>query len=168
MSLAIYAAPFNEDNNKSKITSKVNSKRVTNLLNKIHGSVEDEGNNLVDFAPPPHPTSSGVQKTVEKEGFASKQVPEYTEVYNNDSGIYQMYQIPQTDNNNYHTGNEQISKLAPNDNIDEKLNTILKLLNDQQDYKTENVVEEIILYSFFGIFIIYLVDSFKRVGKYTR
>jgi hypothetical protein len=29
-------------------------------------------------------------------------------------------------------------------------------------------MEEVVLYSFLGIFIIYIVDSFTRIGKYTR
>jgi hypothetical protein len=42
------------------------------------------------------------------------------------------------------------------------------LLEEQQDEKTSHVTEEVILYSFLGIFMIFIVDSFSRVGKYTR
>jgi hypothetical protein len=45
---------------------------------------------------------------------------------------------------------------------------MINLLEDQQDERTNNVTEEVVLYSFLGIFIIFLVDSFARVGKYTR
>jgi len=50
----------------------------------------------------------------------------------------------------------------------EKLNYMINLLEDQQDQKTGNVTEEVVLYSFLGIFIIFVVDSFARVGKYVR
>jgi hypothetical protein len=50
----------------------------------------------------------------------------------------------------------------------QKLNYMIHLLEEQQDQKTNNVTEEIILYSFLGIFIIFVVDSFARVGKYVR
>lgn len=50
----------------------------------------------------------------------------------------------------------------------EKLNYMIHLLEEQQDEKTGHVVEELILYSFLGIFIIFIVDSFARAGKYTR
>jgi hypothetical protein len=50
----------------------------------------------------------------------------------------------------------------------EKLNYMIHLLEEQQDERTNNVTEEVILYSFLGIFIIFIVDSFARVGKYTR
>jgi hypothetical protein len=45
---------------------------------------------------------------------------------------------------------------------------MINLLEEKQDEKTNNVTEEIILYSFLGIFIIFIVDSFARVGKYVR
>jgi high-affinity K+ transport system ATPase subunit B len=45
---------------------------------------------------------------------------------------------------------------------------MISLLEDQQDEKTNNVAEEVVLYSFLGIFIIFVVDSFARVGKYVR
>jgi len=50
----------------------------------------------------------------------------------------------------------------------QKLNYMINLLEEQQDEKTNNVMEEVVLYSFLGIFIIFVVDSFARVGKYVR
>ena len=50
----------------------------------------------------------------------------------------------------------------------EKLNYMIHLLEEQKDEKTGHVIEEVILYSFLGVFIIFIIDSFARVGKYTR
>jgi hypothetical protein len=50
----------------------------------------------------------------------------------------------------------------------QKLNYMINLLEDQQDERTNNVTEEVVLYSFLGIFIIFVVDSFAKVGKYIR
>ena len=50
----------------------------------------------------------------------------------------------------------------------EKLNYMIHLLEEQKDEKTGHVMEEVILYSFLGVFIIFIIDSFARVGKYTR
>jgi hypothetical protein len=50
----------------------------------------------------------------------------------------------------------------------QKLNYMIHLLEEKQDEKTNNVTEEIVLYSFLGIFIIFIVDSFARIGKYVR
>jgi hypothetical protein len=54
------------------------------------------------------------------------------------------------------------------DNIMEKLNYMINLLEENHDERTGNVTEEVVLYSFLGIFIIFIADSFARVGKYTR
>lgn len=50
----------------------------------------------------------------------------------------------------------------------EKLNYMIHLLEEQQEEKTSNVTEELILYMFLGVFVIFVVDSFARAGKYTR
>ena len=55
-----------------------------------------------------------------------------------------------------------------NDLLLQKLNYMINLLEQSQDERTNNVTEEIVLYSFLGIFIIFIVDSFVRVGKYVR
>jgi hypothetical protein len=45
---------------------------------------------------------------------------------------------------------------------------MIHLLEEQQNEKTNNITEEFILYTFLGVFIIFVVDSFARSGKYTR
>jgi F0F1-type ATP synthase assembly protein I len=42
------------------------------------------------------------------------------------------------------------------------------MLEAQQNEKTSHITEEFILYTFLGVFIIFVVDSFARSGKYTR
>ncbi len=55
-----------------------------------------------------------------------------------------------------------------NEMLIEKLNYMINLLEEQQDQKTGSVTEEVVLYSFLGVFIIFIVDSFTKVGKYVR
>jgi hypothetical protein len=50
----------------------------------------------------------------------------------------------------------------------QKMNYMITLLEDQQDERTNNVTEEVVLYSFLGIFIIFIADTFVRAGKYVR
>jgi hypothetical protein len=52
--------------------------------------------------------------------------------------------------------------------ITEKMNYIIYLLEQQQHEETHHVTEEFILYTFLGVFVIYIVDSFSRSGKYIR
>jgi hypothetical protein len=54
------------------------------------------------------------------------------------------------------------------DKLMEKINYMIHLLEEQQNEKTNNVTEEFILYSFLGIFMIFIVDSFTKAGKYVR
>ena len=54
------------------------------------------------------------------------------------------------------------------DELLEKLNYMIHLLEETKDEKTGHVMEEIILFSFLGVFIIFIVDSFARVSKYER
>ena len=42
------------------------------------------------------------------------------------------------------------------------------MLEEQKNVKTDNIMEELILYTFLGVFVIFVVDSFARAGKYTR
>ena len=62
----------------------------------------------------------------------------------------------------------QAAAQGEQDALLQKLNYMIHLLEEKQDEKTNNVMEEVILYSFLGIFIIFVVDSFARVGKYVR
>lgn len=54
------------------------------------------------------------------------------------------------------------------DDLIKKLNYMIHLLEEQHDEKTSNVTEELVLYLFLGVFVIFVVDSFARAGKYTR
>ena len=103
----------------------------------------------------------GDKKTVEE--YYKKMLPGYNP--NN-----QNVQNSNPSNRLYHRMNyDQASNVAPTqDVLLQKLNYMITLLEDQQDEKTNNVTEEVVLYSFLGIFIIFIVDSFAKVGKYVR
>jgi len=66
--------------------------------------------------------------------------------------------------------NQSSSELPdqPKGELMEKINYIIDLLEDQQDYKTNSIFEDLILYAFLGIFVIFIVDSFSKSGKYVR
>jgi hypothetical protein len=46
----------------------------------------------------------------------------------------------------------------------EKLNYIIHMLEEKKDEKSGHVIEELVLYCFLGIFIIFVVDTFARSG----
>ena len=97
--------------------------------------------------------------------------------YMNDKAVEKYYKnlIPNYNHSVYKTPYyNPVAAAEPNTNTENynslvnKLNYMINLLEDQQDEKTNNVTEEVVLYSFLGIFIIFIVDSFARVGKYVR
>ena len=169
-------------NANAKGSTKSNS-NVEALMQKIHNSGGDYGDNNDDdddddssgkFQPMvQYPDSVGIERMdnqhsmnneeydslandAEKEGFT--QLPsEYAKQY------YQQY-VPY-----YNQSSDDSSPNGANkDELLNKLNQVIYLLEEQQDEKTGRVTEELILYSFLGIFIIFIVDSFARVGKYVR
>jgi hypothetical protein len=148
---------YTEDNIQKKVDfNKVN--QVMKAMNNLPTQHED--NYLGDFQPLPPPISSGVQSTILRENMSSMTsmptdyIPPAPPIYSNLS------------NQNYY--NNHVSQTPEKDVLMDKLNYMIHLLEEQQDEKTGNVTEEVILYSFLGIFIIFIVDSFYYVGKYTR
>lgn len=102
--------------------------------------------------------------------------------YGNDNNAEEYYRkmLPGYNNPNnrqYYNSKSQQNSPPVTSNMDgnfnnelllQKINYMINLLEEQQDEKTNNVTEEVVLYSFLGIFIIFVVDSFARVGKYVR
>jgi hypothetical protein len=102
--------------------------------------------------------------------------------YGNDNNAEEYYKkmLPGYNNPNnrqYYNSKSQQNSPPVTSNMDgnfnnelllQKINYMINLLEEQQDEKTNNVTEEVVLYSFLGIFIIFVVDSFARVGKYVR
>ena len=87
---------------------------------------------------------------------SAPQIPSYAKQY---PFKYQMQDNTVNSQNNNEKQNESLMK---------KLNYMIHLLEEQKNEQTNNVTEELILYIFLGIFVIFVVDSFTKVGKYTR
>jgi hypothetical protein len=93
-------------------------------------------------------------KTAEK--YYQKFIPGYVPGKNNVNKQY------------YNSNVQNMVNDSSNDLLLKKINYMINLLEEHQDERTDNVTEEVVLYSFLGIFIIFVVDSFARVGKYVR
>jgi hypothetical protein len=182
MSLAFNAAPFSEnysnmDDNKSIIEKKRNKtikkpirnetpSHVSAMMNRIHSKTEDD-DNLNDFysenTPNSHVATNEKKETTNK---IVKDEPVSIEAFSKlprDSSAADYYQqfVP----NHY---NQMSENTSGNRELLEKLNYMIYLLEEQQNEKTGHVTEEVILYSFLGVFIIFVLDSFARAGKYIR
>jgi hypothetical protein len=93
--------------------------------------------------------------------------PQQPTIYGNYHRIYKPSNMrapmQQYDMNNSHKTHTMVdNKLL------EKINYMIYMLEQQQNEKTSNITEEFVLYTFLGVFIIFIVDSFTRSGKYTR
>ena len=100
----------------------------------------------------------GNSKTIEE--YYKSILPGYNPQKNPTNRPYYPYREPQNADMNH--------PYQSSDVLMQKLNYVISLLEDQQDEKTNNVTEEVILYSFLGIFIIFMADTFVKAGKYTR
>ena len=87
----------------------------------------------------------------------------YSSNQTNTNSSYYEHFVP-----NYNSTSNPQSLSGSQTELMSKLNHILHLLEEQQENKTTNVTEELILYLFLGVFIIFTVDSFTKIGKYTR
>jgi hypothetical protein len=167
---------------------KRNSK-VNQLLNKI----TDAGDGLADFVPvaAPKSTLADLLPTItnKPEGFESSLL-ERAAANRDNHGEYapnnfgeerlgnysKMYEPPSATGvlgKPYYAsmgiGSSVPSGSALGDNsVMQKLNYITHILEDIQMEKTSNITEELILYSFLGVFVIFVVDSFAKAGKYYR
>jgi hypothetical protein len=97
------------------------------------------------------------------QGVASADFDRQTAEYSNYNHVYNTHQGGHT---RYSGGALPMSE--SNDALMKKVNYMIHMLEQQGVEKTANVTEEFILYTFLGVFIIYIVDSFSRSGRYIR
>jgi hypothetical protein len=145
---------------------------INDLLNKITSTQVGEG--LADFKPVQGFTG---QKDLanSKEGFESPLlkmaagIPEYAPSdigSDNLSNYNKSYEAGAILGKPYY--NQSAKSGDTGDGVMQKLNYITHILEDIQLEKTSNITEELILYTFLGVFTIFIVDAFARVGKYHR
>ena len=101
--------------------------------------------------------------------YYNKLVPNLNHNNNKYKNKFNKNYYPETKfDNSFNANDGNDSSNNNNQVLLDKLNYMINLLEEQQDEKTNNVTEEVVLYSFLGIFMIFIVDSFARVGKYVR
>ena len=84
------------------------------------------------------------------------------------SNFYASYDAPPSPSSLPSPINLQTDDMELPPDQDTKINYILDILEQQKDIKTHQKKEEIILYFFLGLFIIYILNSFVDIGKYSR
>lgn len=113
--------------------------------------------------------------------IVEKKTNGYPSYHNDSNGTYSNYSTTYSNPNilypNYSKsgrgGGSVGGSDGGNDNsnlnrILEKINYVVHMLEEQHNEKTSNITEEFILYTFLGVFVIFVVDSFSKTGKYIR
>ena len=186
---------FEEDQTVNNDRSERVNKLLDNMSSVLE---ENDGNKLADFNPIPLPniqkkTDSEIPPSsrtgdedlsiipnhlqlqppkIEKESsnFGPSGIdlgnPQQPNIYGNYHRIYKPTNMraPMQYGNNIVQPNLNIT----DNKLLEKVNYMIYMLEQQQNEKTSNITEEFVLYTFLGVFIIFIVDSFTRSGKYIR
>ena len=152
MSLAFYASPidFNNNSDLEKKLQVEKSKINKNMITEMKTSLESSPTNIMDI----HKNLKEDNDT-ELNNFYKKEMPVNPE--------------PVIKTQDYMLMNESLPvPKSTNSEMLHKLNNIIELFEDQKEIKTGQKNEEIILYCFLGVFVIYIMDSFVSIGKYSR
>jgi len=163
--------------------------KVNEIINKM-SSVSNDGAKLADFNPPPKPSiqlkkdlQTGWVKPDDKipdltnplqipapsfTGTDAHSVNPYIVNNANVIGLGNYQQVYDNANIEYKPYYAKMGIGSTDNKLMEKINYMIHLLENQENEKTANVSEEFILYTFLGVFIIFVLDSFSRTGKYVR
>lgn len=173
----------------------VRQQRITELVQQMHSrQIDNDGHNLADFKPLDHPIVN-LKKPEIISGDAPTYMPTHP-IYNNSqqqqqpftssasSSLYSASNSDQYPKNDYHqvyqspppvsyTGNGggRMTYGGSNGNdpkLLDKINYMIHLLEDQKNEKTNHTLEEFVMFTLVGVFIIYVLDSFSRSGRYVR
>ena len=152
MAFAFYASPVDFKNNPELETklhvekSKINKDMITNMQTSLETSslnISDIHKNLKDD------NENNLNDFYNKELNITPKPTIKTNEY-----LIMENNLPPTKSSN----SEMLSKL----------NNIIEIFEEQKEIKTNQKNEEVVLYCFLGVFIIYIMDSFVSIGKYSR
>lgn len=171
-------------NGQGTIDTTNRQERVNNLISHMNAlNIDNDGNNLADFKPLSHPVVSS-KKPESGNEMEMIQPPVYfpniennrtqptfsANNMNNDknSDYRSVYQPPLKIPAYGGYGNNTSNVPKNDDRMMDRINYMIHLLEEQVNEKTNNVLEEFVMFSLVGVFLIYVLDSFSRSGRYTR
>jgi len=161
MSLAFYASPIDYKNNdlENKIKSEKTKLDKNTLMTFQQGSLQESSTDVTDI----HKNLKEDSDTELSNFYNSELQPQIQS--QNELKIPTQYKT-----NDYMILNSTNNYEPKRNNQDllDKMNQILEMFEDQKEIKTGQKNEEIVLYCFLGVFIIYIMDSFVNIGRYSR
>lgn len=141
--------------------SQTSSKDIENIHNNLVNNLKEENEKILgDYY------ANEMGEEIKKQ---MSEVKSTQDLYHNEN-VLSDYLISNNLNLNKVSGDprKQFVGNESRDELLEKLNYIINLFEDEREIKTNKKNEEIVLYCFLGIFIIYVLDSFVSIGKYKR
>ena len=173
MSLALFASPidYKEDGIDQKIKNKLNRDM---LQNSLPTSKHENYNNIQEVDkrnPLKNDFSNKYGDTSILEIHKNLKEDNDTELSNFYKSEMNNVVLPEIKTNQYmlmDDNNVEKYKTGTNDELLSKLDRMMEMFEEQKEIKTTQKNEEIVLYSFLGVFTIYILDTFVSIGKYTR
>lgn len=137
-----------------------NQSEIHDLLDQMNQE-NFENNNAPNLNPIPPPQLIS-KKEISTMPSSGEYISNYQTIYNKGTTYTPTQgQGKQPIFENYSSKNDNNAALL------EKLNYMIYLLEQQQNEKTNYILEEFVLYCFVGIFMIYIVDGFARSGNHS-
>ena len=152
MSLAFYASPIDYKNNdlENKIKTEKTKLDKNTLMTFQQGTLQESPTNIIDIH-----KNLKEDSDVELSNFYKSEIKVPAQYKTNDYMIL-------------NSTNSYEPKRQTNQDLLDKMNKILEMFEDQKEIKTGQKNEEIVLYCFLGIFVVYIMDSFVNIGRYSR
>lgn len=171
--------------------SDTRNQRVNDLINQMSTiNADNDGAKLGNFMPPANPQIN-IKKDLQifsNSNLAEQPIPLpenplQIQPQNIKGAPGAMYSSVNNDNyssyNNSYSGKmsdivkpyyaEKMGLGAGDNKIMEKINYMIHMMENLEGEKTANITEEFILYTFLGVFVIFVVDSFSRTSiRYIR
>jgi hypothetical protein len=172
MSLALFASPidYKEDGIDQKIKNKLSHDMLQNSLppnskHETYNTIDKKNPLKNDFSNKYGETSIlDIHKNLKEENDTELSNFYKSELNNVVLPEIKTNQYMLMDDNNV----EKYKTQGTNDELLSKLDHMIEMFEQQKEIKTAQKNEEIILYSFLGVFTIYILDTFVSIGKYTR
>lgn len=160
--------------------------RVTEIINQMSAvAIDNDGSGLADFTPPPNPeiqqkkpmdTNLGMPLQMPPSADRSFNFPPYSsdKPLGNYREVYTAAPTIPSSTKPYYSmmglsnGGSQNMGMGGDNKLLDKINYMIYMLENMESEKTANITEEFVLYSFTGIFIIFVLDTFLKTGKYVR
>jgi len=184
------ATTKNNDATKNKITS------LGNLMSQIHNNSEEDDSynstnyqsNLIDETISTSMTDSlnSELAKIQKMRESGNNIPQNSFLSNANNNANTLYNLENSNvlgtlnsaknslasyNESYNVSSQSEGPVIfdnNNNKLLKKLDYIIHLLEEQHNEKTNHITEELILYLFLGLFILFVLDSFARASKYRR